>query len=392
MIPTVVIACLILAFAGHSASQDLDCSGTVECYTKLRKQTVRNVDALPGPEPTERNLAAYKYFCEVQTRWPSPCNRSEVRKDCFKRADIEAREKVYRELWNFVCSGNETTWTRFMGILFSTTNDPCQGALSATKQVLNGDLGKCGTLKQLFGECLSQKSLKTDILEPAMELLDCTQKEPVSTTTQRAPDAPADPQCDRESAADCLRMSVKALETSMGFENSDAQAGQSGCTPAPCLQKYSLDGCSHQEMMQLTSLENAIDAVRSAACGDDRALLKSIRLAASCWNVEEFKRCVGDSHIDLSTGQLSKEQCGSYTSSVHKCMEKSQKPCKHDVKSASKLSSAFFSAYYCYPEHDEIPAEKPTEKPKAGNSGPSLASSISLTLSFALVTALAIRR
>ncbi|KAL1445629.1 hypothetical protein MTO96_044910, partial [Rhipicephalus appendiculatus] len=73
----------------------------------------------------------------------SPCNRSEDYKDCFKRADIEAREKVYRELWSFVCSGREDTWKRFMDILYSTTNDPCQVAVDATQQVLKGDLGKC---------------------------------------------------------------------------------------------------------------------------------------------------------------------------------------------------------------------------------------------------------
>lgn len=31
-----------------------------------------------------------------------------------------------------------------MGILFSETNDPCKNALDATKQVLKGDLDKCG--------------------------------------------------------------------------------------------------------------------------------------------------------------------------------------------------------------------------------------------------------
>ncbi|KAL1475302.1 hypothetical protein MTO96_037385, partial [Rhipicephalus appendiculatus] len=268
----------------------------------------------------------------------------------------------------------------FMGILYTTTNDPCQGALNATQQVLNGDSGKCEMVKQLFGECVSQKSLKTDILESAMELLGCKQEQPVSTTTQLAPPSPAGPQCEKDGAARCLSMSAKALETSMGFENNDAQAVQNGCTPASCLYDYLLDGCSHEETMALTALQNAIEAVRSAACGDDQALLKSIRLATSCWNVEEFKRCVNESRIDLSKVPLSKEQCSSYTSSVRKCIEKSRKQCKHDVKSVSKLSSAFFDAYYCSPEDD-----------KGKNSCPSLASSVPLTLSVALVTALAMR-
>ncbi|KAL1447111.1 hypothetical protein MTO96_044379, partial [Rhipicephalus appendiculatus] len=63
MVPMVVVACLILAFAGHSASQDFDCSKTVECYTKLRTEVVWNLITLLGPEPTERNLNSYKYFC-----------------------------------------------------------------------------------------------------------------------------------------------------------------------------------------------------------------------------------------------------------------------------------------------------------------------------------------
>ncbi|KAL1422676.1 hypothetical protein MTO96_003854 [Rhipicephalus appendiculatus] len=48
-------------------------------------------------------------------------------------------------------------------------------------------------------------------------------------------------------------------------------------SPASCLQEHLVDGCSHQDMMALTALENAIEAVRSAACGDGRALLKSQR-------------------------------------------------------------------------------------------------------------------
>ncbi|KAL1444007.1 hypothetical protein MTO96_030090 [Rhipicephalus appendiculatus] len=113
MVPTVVVTCLVLAFAGHSASQDIDCSKTVDCYTRLRKEVVKNLNTLLGPEPTEKNLNSYKYFCERLAPGPhSPCNRSQDYKDCFKRADIEAREKVYKELWSFVCSGKEETWKR----------------------------------------------------------------------------------------------------------------------------------------------------------------------------------------------------------------------------------------------------------------------------------------
>ncbi|KAL1422675.1 hypothetical protein MTO96_003853 [Rhipicephalus appendiculatus] len=111
-----------------------------------------------------------------------------------------------------------------------------------------------------------------------MELLGCQQEQPVSTTIRRskrvrttttrpAPLPPASPQCDKAGAAHCLSMSAKALETWMGFQNNDSQAGQSGCTPVPCLEKYTLDGCSDDEMVQLTSLQRANEAVRSAACG-----------------------------------------------------------------------------------------------------------------------------
>ncbi|KAL3204855.1 hypothetical protein MRX96_041159 [Rhipicephalus microplus] len=387
MIPTVIVTFLILLFTGRSASEDYDCSNAVRCFAKLREQVVEKLYTLSNPEQTPKNLDTYKQFCTVSFRNPSsPCSTFEDYKPCFKRADIEAREKVYTELWNFVCF-NKTTWERFMGILYSTTNDPCRGTLNVTEKVLNGDFGKCGTVKELFAECLSQKRLKPDILELSMELLGCTQEQPVSTTTQAAAPPPADPRCDKDGATRCLWVAAKALETSMGFNDDGAQAGKSGCTPASCLDNYLLDGCSHEEIMELSALQRAIENVRSAACGDNQKLLKYIRLAASCWNVEEFKRCVTESPIDLSKALLSTEECSSYISSVHKCIGKSRKQCKHDVKSVSMLPSAFFGAYNCASEQDEIPAEKP----KGNNGCPSLASSIPLTVSVALVTALAIR-
>ncbi|XP_037560011.1 uncharacterized protein LOC119437023 [Dermacentor silvarum] len=323
---------------------------------------------------------------------PSPCSRFEDFKECLKRPEIEEREKVYNELRGFVCDGDNATWTRFMGILFSKTNDSCKGALDATKQVLKGDLDKCGMVEQLFDECASQRHLPTDVLEPGMELLGCRREQPVIPTTQPAPHPPAGhgegQQCDKDDAIRCLKMSARRLETSMGFGNSGAVVEQDGCTPLPasCLAPHRLQGCSDSDSMQLSVLEAAIEAVRSAACGNDRALLQSIRRTASCLNVEEFKRCVDESHIDISKTMFTKQECSASFSSVNECIEKSRKLCEPDVDSARKLSSAFFSVYGCDPKQHQLP------KHEGPNSGASLASSVTLTLSVVLVASITTRR
>ncbi|XP_050052799.1 uncharacterized protein [Dermacentor andersoni] len=395
MVPAVIIVSLLLAFAGRSASQEQDCSRTVECYEKLRKVIVEKVEALPGPEPTEAKLASYKHFCDLAAPSPSPCGRIKDFKECLERPEIKVREEVYSELRGFVCARDNATWTRFMGILFSETNDPCKNALDATKQVLKGDLDKCGTVEQLFGECVSQRHLQTDVLKPGMELLGCRQEQPVPTT-QPAPPVPEghdeQQQCNKDDAFRCLKMSARNLENSMGFDNSGAAVEQNGCTPTPasCLEPQRLQGCSNSDSMQLSVLQAAIEAVRSAACGNDRALLKTIRRTASCWNVEEFKRCVNGSHIDISKTMLTEQECRASISSVNECFEKSRKLCQPDVDTAKKLSSAFFSVYGCDPKHSEIPAGK--NKHEGPNSGPSLASSLTLTLSVALVASIAIIR
>ncbi|KAH6920964.1 hypothetical protein HPB50_028049 [Hyalomma asiaticum] len=173
----------------------------------------------------------------------------------------------------------------FMGILYSKTNDPCQGALNATKDVLQGDLSKCGAVKKLLNECISQENFVTNLQESGMELLGCKQEEPVST---------------------------------------------------------------------------------------------NIRRTASCFNMEGFKRCVNESHIDISKSVLSKEECGSYTSSISKCIEKSGKHVNPPSRGKESIVG-FFSVYGCGQEHGGIPAGKPTGR----NSSPSLASSLTMTLSAA---------
>ncbi|KAL1422674.1 hypothetical protein MTO96_003852 [Rhipicephalus appendiculatus] len=104
MIAAVVVASLVLVFAGHSESQELDCNKAVECYTKLRQQIVYHMYMLIGPEPTERNLRAYMLYCDWKApKPPTPCKKTPEYKECFKRPDIQAREQIYTELWNFVC-------------------------------------------------------------------------------------------------------------------------------------------------------------------------------------------------------------------------------------------------------------------------------------------------
>ncbi|XP_075737710.1 uncharacterized protein LOC142777278 isoform X3 [Rhipicephalus microplus] len=64
MIATVIIASLILAFPGHSESQELDCDNVVKCYTRLRQNIVYHMYMLLGPQPTEKNLRAYMLYYE----------------------------------------------------------------------------------------------------------------------------------------------------------------------------------------------------------------------------------------------------------------------------------------------------------------------------------------
>ncbi|XP_037570093.1 uncharacterized protein LOC119450654 [Dermacentor silvarum] len=394
MVPVVIIVSLLLAFAGRSASQEQDCSKTVECYEKLRKEIVRNVEALPGPEPTSAKLASYKRFCDLVAPSSSPCSTFEDFKECLKRPEMEAREKVYNELRGFVCASDNATWTRFMGILFSKTNDSCKGAMDATKQVLKGDLDKCGMVEQLFDECATQRHLPTEVLKPGMELLGCRQEQPIIPTTPPAPHPSAghgeQQQCDKDDAIRCLRMSAQRLETAMVLKYSIPAIEENGCIPmqASCLAPDRFQGCSDSDSRQLPALsvlEAAIEAVRSAACGNDRALLKNIRRTVSCLNVEKFKRCVDESRIDIGKTVFTEQECSASFSSVNKCIEKSRKLCEPDVDSARKLSSAFFSVYGCHPKQHQPKHQGP-------NSGASLASSVALTLSIALVASIAIRR
>lgn len=406
MIPAVVFVSLLLAQAGRSVQQEQDCSKTEGCYHRLRVQIQRDIDGLPGPDPTMENFAQYRRFCETLYQSDSPCARNDDFKACSNHPGIEAREKVYEQVRGFVCADNETSWRRFMGIMYAKTNDPCKGALEATKQVLRGQLDECGTVKKLFEECAVQQRLSVEQLETGMDLLGCQEQPSTTSAPQPVTDHHEEQRCNKDEARKCLKEEAMDLAASFGFKQGDATTGQPACTTGGqhCLRKHTLYGCSHDEGMKVNIIQAGIDAVRSAACQGDSDLLKEIRRVASCYDLAAFQQCLNTNNVHIEGPMLQQEECHSILATTNGCIEKSRKSCAQDADAwiVKKLPPKFLSVYGCRPEEviggddDASPTAgvPPSKPPKGGpkSSGVSLASSLTLAISVALLAAFASQR
>ncbi|KAK8772537.1 hypothetical protein V5799_024219, partial [Amblyomma americanum] len=382
----------------RSVQQEQDCSKIEECYGRLRKHFQRELDGLPGSDPTKQNFVEYRRFCGTLFQSDSPCSRFDDFKECSKQPGIEAREKVYEQVRGFVCADNETSWKRFMGIKAAQTNDACKGALEATRQVLSGKLDECGTVKKLFGECAAQQHLLTDQLETGMDLLGCQQQAPTTPAPQPGPGHHKEPQCHEDEARRCLNEAVMDLATSFGFKQGDVMQEQPACTDPDqsCLQKHPLDDCIDQSM-QLGAIQTGIENVRRAACADNRDLLKKIRKVASCYDLEAFVQCLNTGNVHIEGTMLSPEQCRSILATTNGCIDKSRKSCakEADASVVEKLPSTFLEVYACQPY--EVPGGGDAVSPTAGvppakppkGSGVSLSSSLTLALCVALFAAFA---
>lgn len=388
MVHAVVLISVLLAHSGHTAPAEQDCSAALDCYTRLRGRVVVEVNELPGPGPEGGDsLAEYRRFCGVQFPPASPCAIQDGFRNCTSLPDIQKRERVYEQLRGFVCAGDEKDWRRFLAILHTQVSDPCKGAISATQDVLRSDTGKCGSVRKLFNECASQQRLPTEVLEPGMELLGCTDLQPtLSTSPSPGPQPYTQPDCKLEDVRHCLKEQERLLASGLGLTEGSLIGEEESCyDQQTCVDQQLLEGCSHNDTLELPVQQAAVDAVRRAACENGRAILKGIRSAASCFDPIGFRACLIKSDIKLGNAP-SKEQCDSAFMKTDKCISESAKPCfqADQAKNANKLIAAYLGTFGC------ASTQKPDQEKGKGN-GSGLASTSALALSFGLVAAFALR-
>ncbi|XP_077528777.1 uncharacterized protein LOC144141116 isoform X2 [Haemaphysalis longicornis] len=281
----------------------------------------------------------------------------------------------------------------FQAILSAQVSDPCKGAIRAVQDVLRNETAKCGSVRQLFNECASQQRLPTEVLEPGMELLGCKDVQPKLTTPPSPSTQPYPPAaCKVNDVRNCLDGQERRLETGLGLRGGLVISEEESCrSQKTCLDQRLLEGCSFSDTLDLPVRQTAIDAVRTAACENGKAILKGIRSAASCFDAVAFRACLAQSDIRLGNAPT-KELCDPAFTKANKCIAQSGKPCfpADQVKNANKLIGAYLGTFGCAASTGNPATPMPGQK-KGKDNGSSLVSTSAVAISVGLAAAFALR-